>query len=137
MAHDERWKQRLEILGRAVTSLGEPLSRDPRSLNALEREGTIGRFKIALELAWKTLRDYLEREGRDIGPITPRNVIRSAVATGVFADERTWMDMIDQRNRLSHAFDCETAERTFLAIRERYFAAIHELYQWLLERSKT
>lgn len=137
MARDVRWKQRLENFGRAVTLLAEPLARDSQTLSALEREGVIQRFKVALELAWKALKDHLEGEGLVIEPKTPRNVIRCAVATRVLSDDRVWMDMIDQRNLLSHTFDCATAEQTFGAIRERYFEAIVELYRRLLERSRT
>lgn len=137
MDSDLRWKQRLANFGRAVELLREPLVRDPDSLSALEKEGSIQRFEVALELAWKTLKDSLEHEGRSVAPITPRSVIKDGFAARVVLDGAIWMERIDQRNLLSHTYDAATSDKAFRAIRERYFRAIEELYEGLRARSTT
>ena len=80
MTVDVRWRQRFQNYDRAVRLLREPFERDVATLSALEREGTIQRFEVALELGWKTMKDYLEHEGRTLLPVTPRNVVKEAFA---------------------------------------------------------
>jgi len=134
MTQDIRWQQRFQNFDRAVVLLREPIERDVTSLSALEKEGTIQRFEFALELAWKTLSDYLEHEGRIVQPITPRNVIKEAFAARILRDGQVWIDMLDHRNLLSHTYDESTFEQAVLALRDRYHPAIEELHAWFLER---
>lgn len=134
MTDDIRWHQRFSNFDRAVALLREPMERDVATLSALEREGTVQRFEFALELAWKTLKDYLEYEGETISPVTPRNVIKQAFAARIVADGQVWIDMLDHRNLLSHSYDGAVFEKAVVAIRNRYLPAIEELHGWLLER---
>jgi nucleotidyltransferase substrate binding protein (TIGR01987 family) len=134
MTQDIRWQQRFDNFERAVVLLREPFERDVTKLSALEKEGTIQRFEFALELAWKTAKDYLEHEGRSMQPVTPRNVFKVAFAAGILRDGQVWIDMLDHRNLLSHSYDASTFEQAVIAIRDRYLAAFEELYAWLLER---
>ena len=137
MSQDIRWKQRFQNFDRAVVLLREPVERDVTRLSALEKEGTVQRFEFAVELAWKTLKDYMEQEGRVIEPITPRNVIKEAFAAKIIKDGQVWIDMLDHRNLLSHTYDEITFEKAVLAIRDRYLAAIEQLHAWLLERRQS
>ena len=124
MARDIRWKQRFQNFDRAVMLLREPLERGIETLSDLEKEGTIQRFEFALELAWKTLKDYLEYEGHVVQPVTPRSVIKEAFAAKILPDGQVWIDMLDHRNVLSHTYDAATFEQAVLAIHDRYHSAI-------------
>ncbi|MAE71898.1 MAG: nucleotidyltransferase [Gemmatimonadetes bacterium] len=134
MLNDVRWKQRFQNFDRAVVLLREPIARGVASLSDLEKEGTIQRFEVAVELAWKTLKDYLQYEGRVIEPITPRTVIKEAFAARILDDGQVWIDMLDHRNLLAHTYDAAIFSKAALAIEERYLAAIDALHAWLLER---
>ncbi|MHB8834813.1 MAG: nucleotidyltransferase substrate binding protein [Candidatus Methylomirabilia bacterium] len=134
MTHDIRWKQRFQNFDRAVVLLREPLKRGIGTLSALEKEGTVQRFEFALELAWKTLKDYLEHEGTVIEPVTPRNVIKEAFAARILGDGQVWIDMLDHRNVLSHTYDSATFEKAVQAIDKRYSVAIDALHGWFVER---
>jgi nucleotidyltransferase substrate binding protein (TIGR01987 family) len=134
--HDVRWKQRFQNFDRAVVLLREPVSRGVTTLSDLEKEGTIQRFEFAVELAWKTLKDYLEHEGRVIAPVTPRNVIKEAFAARILGDGQVWIDMLDHRNLLSHTYDAAEFDRAVLAIRDRYLAAFEILHSWLKARAQ-
>lgn len=135
MSEDIRWKQRFHNFDRAVVLLREPMERGVAILSSLEKEGTIQRFEFALELAWKTLKDYLELEGRVIEPLTPSNVIKAAFAARILSDGQVWIDMLDHRNLLSHTYDSATFDKAVLAIRDRYHPAIEALHAWFLERA--
>jgi nucleotidyltransferase substrate binding protein (TIGR01987 family) len=134
MPQDIRWEQRFQNFDRAVVLLREPFERDVATLSNLEKEGTARRFKFTLDLAWKTLEDYLGHEGQVIDPVTPRNVMKEAFAARILSDGQVWIDMLDHRNLLSHAYDEATFDTAVLAIRDRYLAAIEELHFWLLKR---
>jgi len=100
----------------------------------LEKEGTIQRFEFAVELAWKTLKDYLEHGGKVIEPGTPRNIIKEALATRILADGQVWIDMLDHRNLLSHTYDRPMFQRAVVDIRDRNLPAIEALHAWFRQR---
>ncbi len=100
------------------------------SLSALEKEGMIQRFEYALELAWKTLKDYLEYQGQLIDPVTPRNVIKTAFAARIISDGAVWIDMLNHRNLLSHTYDAKTFENVSIAIDEKYFPVLDKMHKW-------
>jgi nucleotidyltransferase substrate binding protein (TIGR01987 family) len=102
---DIRWKQRLQNFSRALALLDEALSQGAARLNALEQEGAVQRFEYTFELAWKTLKDFLEASGTPLTPITPKQVIKEAFAAGMLADGQGWIDMLHERNLLSHTYD--------------------------------
>jgi len=65
-------------------------------------EGTIQRFEMVVELAWKTLKRALEYEG--LHPKTPRESLKEAFRLGWLHDEEVWLDILDQRNTTSHVY---------------------------------
>ena len=134
MCKDIRWQQRFQNFDRAIVLLREPIERGVGSLSALEKEGTIQRFEFAVELAWKTLKDFLEHDGQTLPTVTPRNVIKAAFGARIIGDGQVWIDMLDHRNLLSHTYDESTFDQAVLAIRDRYMAALEQLHGWLLER---
>lgn len=134
MNPDIRWKQRFHNFDCAVVLLREPLDRGVESLSLLEKEGVVRRFEFTLELAWKTLKDYLEEGGRLVSPVTPRNVIKEAYAAKILDDGQVWIDMLDRRNLLSHTYDEKTFAEAVDALADRYMAAIECLHDWFLAR---
>ena len=133
MEKDIRWQQRYENYDRVVCLLGEPVNSGVDTLSDLEKEGMIQRFEMALELAWKTLKDYLENSGIKLQPVTPRTVIKEAFAAQILKDGQVWIDMLDHRNLLSHTYDSETFEKAAQEIGLRYYPAMEELHHWFKE----
>ncbi|NBX30594.1 nucleotidyltransferase [bacterium] len=121
---DIRWQQRLQNFERALALLSEAMEGGPAALNQLEKEGAVQRFEYTLELAWKTLKDYLEASGIVLNAITPRQVIKDAFAARILADGQTWIDLIDHRNLLSHTYDPVNFEEAVKAIHDRYLTAL-------------
>lgn len=132
MDHDIRWQQRFRNFDRAIALLSEPIERGVHTLSALEKEGTVQRFEYAVELAWKTLKDYLEYEGRVLETVTPKQVIKEAFDARILADGQIWIDMINRRS-MSRKYDESTFNEAVLAIAGRYFAALQKLHIWLRE----
>ena len=128
---DVRWKQRFQNFSRAYALLGEALASGPGVLSPLEREGVVLRFEYTVELAWKTLKDYLEADGLVISPVTPRQVLKDAFAATVLLDGHVWIEMLDHRNLLSHTYDLKVFSDAVDAIAARYLPAIAELHGFL------
>lgn len=138
MAADVRWKQRFDNFDRAFVLLREVCERGVASLSQLEREGAVQRFEFAFELAWKTLKDYLEEHGVIVDPVTPRNVIKQAFAAKLLDDGQVWIDMMLHRNLLSHTYDFKTFEAVLQMVEQRYFSAFDRLHEFfVLQRMDT
>ncbi len=132
---DVRWKQRFQHFKQALELLQQGLQAGPSRLSLLEKEGIIQRFEYTFELAWKTVKDYLEAEGVIITPVTPRQILKDAFAAKVIADGQVWIEMLDHRNLLSHTYDCVVFEEAVDAIARRYISAIIELERFFLSKS--
>ncbi len=128
-----RWQYRFDNYRRAFALLREAIGQE-RPLNQLEKEGVIQRFEYTVELAWKTLKDYLESENVVLEQITPRAVIRRAFEAGIIKQGESWQNALDARNRMSHTYSFESFERVIADIRCSYLAAFEELYLFLLEK---
>ena len=102
-------------------------------LNELEREGAIQRFEYTFELAWNTLKDRLEYDGIAFRSVTPRSVIRQAYQAGLIRNGETWMDMLTDRNLMSHTYDADRFEAIVTNVHDRYLSLLNDLYLRLLE----
>jgi nucleotidyltransferase substrate binding protein (TIGR01987 family) len=134
MSLDVRWKQRFENFNRGFVLLGEALERKPEALSMLEKEGVIQRFEYTFELAWKTLKDYLEEGGLVISPVTPRQVLKEAFAAKVISDGNVWINMLDHRNLLSHTYDSSVFAQAVEAIAQHYLPAMTKLHEFFMEK---
>jgi len=136
MSKDIRWKQRFHNFDRAFLLLRGALERKPAALSMLEKEGVIQRFEYTFELAWKSLKDYLEEGGLVISPVTPRQVIKEAFAAKVISDGEVWINMLDNRNLLSHTYDFSVFEQAVDAIAADYLPAMEKLHVFFVEKSR-
>lgn len=78
--------------------------------DALYRDGLIQRFEFTVELAWKSIKEYLEDQGSTTPIATPRSVLKEAFAAGVIRDAEEWNKIITARNITSRVYDEKTAE---------------------------
>ncbi len=132
---DIRWKQRFDNFDRAFVLLREVNDRGVGTLSQLEKEGAIQRFEFAFELAWKTIKDYLEQDGIVVKPATPRNVIKEAFAASLIDDGQVWIDMMLHRNLLSHTYNSKTFDEVLKVVSERYFTAFDQLHEFFISKA--
>lgn len=128
-----RWYYRFDNYRRAFSLLREAIEQE-NPLTQPEKEGVIQRFEYTMELAWKTLKDYLESEGVVFDQITPRAVIRRAFEAGVITQGEIWQTALDARNRMSRTYNFDTFEQVIADIHTGYLAAFDELHEFLLVR---
>jgi nucleotidyltransferase substrate binding protein (TIGR01987 family) len=106
---DIRWKQRLNSFGKAFRRLADAAAlAHKRELTELEQQGLIHAFEFTHELAWKTLKDFLESKGvREI--YGSKDATRKAFASGLIENGEAWMAMIKSRNQTSHTYNEDLA----------------------------
>ncbi len=97
-----------------------------RPLSKLEEQGLIQAFEFTHELAWNTLKDFLESRGVQ-NLYGSKDATREAFKTGLIENGEAWMDMIQSRNLTSHTYDEATAAHIVSAIRDTYFAEFEAL----------
>ena len=117
-----RWIQRATHFDKAFSQLKEAVElAGRRRLSRLEAQGLIQGFEYTHELAWKTLKDFLEERGvQEL--YGSRDTTRAAFSAGLIERGATWMDMIASRNLTSHTYNEETAAQVVSAILDPYFA---------------
>ena len=121
--HDIRWIQRLNHFNQAFARMQSAVAlAAERDLSYLEQQGLIQGFEYTHELAWKTLKDFLEHRGTE-ALYGSKDVTRQAFRLGLIEDGDIWMDMIRDRNLTSHTYNEETAQEIVEAILNRYCAA--------------
>lgn len=111
--------------------LREAMAHGPEALNPLEKEGVIQRFEYCFELAWKTVKDYMEASGVVFDVVMPRQVIKDAFAAKVLEDGATWIAMLDHRNLLAHTYNPVVFEQAVEAIHQRYLPSLEQLHGFL------
>lgn len=129
MTSEIRWHYRFRNFSRAYTLLSEALEPEVAELNELEREGAIQRFEYTFQLAWLTLKDRLEYGGVVLTEVTPRNIIQQAFAAKLIDDAEVWIDMLVDRNLMSHTYDFARFQAVLESVRGRYLTVLGELYE--------
>jgi nucleotidyltransferase substrate binding protein (TIGR01987 family) len=137
--NDVRWKQRFQNFRRAFLLLRQALEdENADNYSDLECEGVIQRFEYTFELAWKTWKDYLEHAGVIIEELTPRKVIKECTVRGMFAaagiDPEIYLDMMLERNLLSHIYDFDCFQKALNKIKKSYFNELDKQYFYLLNK---
>ena len=128
-----RWQYRFDNYSRAFSLLREAVElQQKRPLSDLEKEGVIQRFEYTWELAWKTIKDYLENEGIVLEKITPKAVIVAALEARIIIRKEDWMKALDDRNRTSHVYSRIVFARIVNNIEQVYLSLFDQLYEKLL-----
>ena len=113
---DLRWRQRFQSFRKAFSQLSAAASlASQRKLSDLEQQGLIQAFEFTHELAWSTLKDFLESRGAT-NLYGSKDATREAFAKGLIANGDEWMAMIQSRNLSSHTYNEKTTNEVTTAI---------------------
>jgi nucleotidyltransferase substrate binding protein (TIGR01987 family) len=133
---DVRWRQRLQSFRKAFRRLSDAAAlAAERKLTDLEQQGIIQAFEFTHELAWNTLKDFLEPTGATnlFGSV---NTTRAAFAAGLIENGEAWMEMIKDRNLTTHTYDERTADKISSAILSSYVPEFGKFAQRFAELEK-
>ena len=127
--HDIRWRQRLVDELHALAWLEESLRIDHPDI--VHQAGIIHFFEMSLELAWNTMKDFMEEQGvTDIA--WPRSVVKKAFAAGLIFDGHLWLEALESRNLTAHAYDEKSARQIEIRIRQEFFPMLKRVHASLL-----
>ena len=130
---ETRWIQRFENYKTALDNLDETvecINRD--GISKIYTMALVQAFEIAFELAWKTIKDYLEYSG--IKTDTPREAIKSAFSNNLIEDGKIWILMMEARNKTSHTYNQSFAKELANEILNEYTKQSHNLSEKLGEK---
>ncbi len=121
-----RWIQRFENFKKANENLNQVAECIKNNgIDKIYTMALIQAFEMAFELAWKTIKDYLEYNGTKTD--TPRNAIKEAFSANLIVEGQQWIDMMEARNKTSHTYKEEFANQTAQEILNIYTRILSDL----------
>ena len=118
---DIRWQQRFDNYNKALGQLKNAVAlAKKRDLSELEQQGLVQAFEYTHELAWKTLKDFLEDSGnKEI--YGSKDATREAFRLNLIEGGEVWMNMIKSRNQTSHTYNQDIVQEIVLDILNCYY----------------
>lgn len=134
MNQDSRWQQRFSNYSKALKELKSAIDlSQQRDLTKLEKQGLIQCFEYTHELAWKTLKDFLEDRGVTEPLFGSKDATREAFKLEIITNGEVWMQMIKSRNLTSHIYDESVVNTIATIIIDAYFSQFQNLQKKLSE----
>ena len=135
---DGKFYHRFDSYRKSLCALSEARNRDLSDSFVLS--GTGAKFSITFDLAWKVMKDLVVQRFAivDFPKGSPREVLRKAYEVNLISDD-TWMEMLTDRNDLTHDYDGEVIEEICGNIIGKYmdlFFAFEETVQQLLQEGE-
>jgi nucleotidyltransferase substrate binding protein (TIGR01987 family) len=125
---DIRWQQRFTNFEKALHLLGVAIQ--IKNPDIVQKAGIIQFFEMSYELAWNTIKDYMEEQGfTEVN--SPRAAVKKAFETGLIVNGHDWMDLLLDRNLTAHTYDEEKATEVERLIHHKYFPLLKELFESL------
>lgn len=121
----DRFIERLADVNRSVVRLTEAVE---QAESPLVRDAVIQRFEFTFEVVWKALKLYLEHQGHECGG--PRQTLKKAFDEKVIEgleQSDAWLEMLNDRNMTSHAYDEGTALSVYANIVHKYARLLREM----------
>ena len=111
-------------MGNAVKRLGEVLAL-PK--NKIVRDSAIKRFEMCFDMAWKTVKAFLE-ERHGVNVASPKAVWREAYRQKLIKYDNFWLKLTDSRNKTVHTYKEPLAEKVYAQLPEalKHFKQLYE-----------
>ncbi len=113
------YTKRFESLKKSFENLSKAKYEDESNIFILS--GVIMVFNLAFDLAWKVLREVLKEEFGiiDFPSGSPKETLKKAASVGLIGNEK-WIDMLADRNDVTHDYDYEIAKEKYNKIIKSY-----------------
>jgi nucleotidyltransferase substrate binding protein (TIGR01987 family) len=138
MDEDIRWQQRFSNYQKALGQLQDAVElSEQRELTSLEKQGLIQAFEYTHELAWKTMKDFLEHRGATEKIYGSKDATRLAFSYELIDHGDDWMEMIKSRNVTVHTYNESDVENIVELILHHYifrFEALNTKFSQLKDR---
>ena len=87
-------------------------------------------FEFSFELSWVALKYFIQY--KEVSQFKyARDIIKQAFNKGIIQDGSMWLDMLEDRNTLSHVYNENMAKNIVKNISKKYVVEIKNLYGYL------
>lgn len=129
-----RWIQRFQNFDDAYQTFGRVFERyQAEPGDEVIQIALIQAFEFTFEIAWKTMKDYLEHEGYD-GLGNSKQTVRIAFQAGLIVEPEAWMMAIAKRNMTSHVYNAVVLQETIDFIRAGFHSLVNLLHAELSQK---
>ncbi|MBN2145413.1 MAG: nucleotidyltransferase substrate binding protein [Candidatus Aureabacteria bacterium] len=114
----------LEDFRCSLLGLEEALKGGPEK-QILFMDGTLRRYLISFDLAWKLLKGILRSRGTDVEGL--KEVIHESASLHLIGEEVIWMEMLNDRNRVLYACEDKEIRVSYNRIKNQYYPNLVKL----------
>ena len=127
------YTKRFESFEKSLSNLEKARSEDKNNIFVLS--GIIMIFNLTFDLAWKLIKDVLKEDHGvlDFPAGSPRETLKKARSVNLISDE-LWLDMLDDRNDLTHDYDFNLATEKCNTIINGYLPLLSDLRNKIKEK---
>ena len=97
----------------------------------LEIDGSIKRFEVCYEIAWKLMKEVLAN--LSIICNSPRICFEEVFKNDLIVDENGWLNIIEDRNLLVHTYNFKNSRLVFEHVKENYLSLFKDFYDKVVE----
>ena len=90
--------------------------------------GLVGLYEICFEQSWKMMKEKLTESGfAESATGSPRTILKTAYKAGMIVDEQSWLDALQARNNVAHAYNQAIALDIIRQAKTKYYDMFVEL----------
>lgn len=90
--------------------------------------GLVTYYSLCFEQSWKAMKEILEDQGFSEGRTgSPKQVIKTAFRAEMIKDEELWLDALNARNNVAHAYNRDIAQDIVKQAKEKFYDMFCEL----------
>ena len=93
-----------------------------------DRSAIINAYQYTFELFWKTLQKYM-RQQEILDELGPSSVIRTAFQYEIIDNGPQYMQMLKDRNLITHTYKEDVAEDIYLNIKNEYIEILEDFIE--------
>ena len=121
-----RWRQRFETFEKAFQKLEMVACREDMKTDEIWKMALVQAFEFTFEIAWKTMKDYLEEEGFELN--SPKGTLRQAFQSKIIVNGEVWLEALKRRNNTVHNYDSLILAETATFIAESFYPEVRDWY---------
>lgn len=119
--------KKYENFRRALENL-KKIERVAPPYDTITMTGMAALFEICFEQAWKAMKELLEYSGYSEARMgSPRSILKLAYQAGMIDDETTWLQVLRDRNDVTHSYNEDIAMRIITDCKEKYLPLFAKL----------
>lgn len=97
--------------------------------NTVVLTGLVGLYEICFEQSWKAVKEILFLNGfAESQTGSPRQILKSAYQAGMIHDESLWLEALNSRNNVAHAYNQAIALDIIRSTKDKYYQMFYELH---------